>query len=122
MNVVELTCVLIIIAAAYVISEFISSWTGIGVWLVRAVVGLAMALIIITILSLARRYRYPQCVSGKCGPKDYEGVELTSKGLHLVCKCGQHYLLRKRRFQLLDKEGNERSYKRRNLWRLWVDE
>jgi hypothetical protein len=95
---------------------------NVEIWLARTVVGFILAITIVKILSVARKNRYPQCASGKCGVEDYEGVELTSKGLHLVCKCGQHYLLQKQRFQLLDKEGKEHSYKRRTLWRRWVDD
>lgn len=113
---------LVLIGLGIWLTKYISSVIGINFWFLLPLTGPLLLLVAFGVGSLAHKNRYPKCIFGKCDAKDYKGVEMTDKGLHLVCKCGQHYLLYKRKFQLLNSEGKVTKYKKKAMLVRWNDD
>lgn len=61
----------------------------------------------------ARWWLLPLCCRRRCGPNDYTYVDLSPTGLIYKCRCEEHYLLERRRFMLIDQNGQPHPFMER---------
>lgn len=126
MTLVEMLCFMVLIPCmligALLANAMIGSWYG---WLIGAALGFLVFFVFLMGLALLQESwsgqgRLPKCRNGCCrGPghfsfdSDYDWQKFGEE-YYNVCKCGDRYKRRGRRFVLINADGTETSYL---IWR-----
>jgi len=63
----------------------------------------------------------PRCRNGRCGAADYQ-METVDGHLMMVCKCGDRYRRRGRRFMIVNPDGSEAPFMVWRPFRGWFED
>jgi hypothetical protein len=110
------------IAILVLASRAIGNKLGLNPWLVGSLLGVSLGYLHVVLSRHLKRNAYPKCMNGTCGSGDYTIIGSDSRGMTLTCRCGQQYVYRRGKFQILERNGEIRRYKREKLPGYWVDD
>ena len=72
--------------------------------------------------SIGREPFFPPCDGGDCRSCDYRIGKVEPNEIEVVCKCGNKYLFKGKRFMRVLENGQIKAFMRLNVIRRWVDD